>query len=179
MQLRQVMLLLSMAWISCSLAGPTSLGEPSPTAVLLDSGGSNSEPPQLNAAVSLMVEANLARQEEGLEPLRPRPDLMDVARQRGEDMIERGYFDHVDPDSGSVEAQRLMREQGYTGELGELLFATTVDLHEVPRATIRAWSDSEDNRQTLLDPDYQYTGATLVRSEAWWYVVQVLAERSP
>lgn len=173
------MILLSVTWISCSLAGRVPSREVSPTAVLLESEPSNEQARELNAAVSLMVEANLARQEEGLEPLRPRPDLMDIARQRGEDMIEQGYFEHVDPETGSVEAQRLMRRQGYTGELGELLFASTVDLDEVPRATIRAWLDSDENRQTLLDPDYQYTGATVVQSDAWWYVVQVLAERAP
>ncbi len=179
MRVRQVLLLLSMTWSSCSFVGRIPLRVPSRTVAAPEAAPARGESQQLNVAVSLMAEANLARGEADAAPLRPRPDLMEVARRRGEDMIERGYFEHVDPESGRVEAQRLMRARGYTGELGELLFATTVNLDEVPRATIRAWLDSEDNRHTLLDPDYEFTGAAVIQSDAWWYVVQVLAEHAP
>ncbi|MDX1600827.1 MAG: CAP domain-containing protein [Anaerolineales bacterium] len=134
---------------------------------------------RMESAIALIAEVNVAREQEGIRPLEPKADLIEVASQRGADMIERDYFEHIDPLSGTAEAERLMRTQGYTGLLGEVLFASTVEIDELPAAAVTAWLDSEENRSTLLEPQYRYTGAAVVKHERWWYVIQVFAERGP
>lgn len=133
----------------------------------------------MDAAIALIAKVNLAREQEGGSPLEPKADLVDIAARRGADMIARDYFDHVDPLAGTVEAERLMRAQGYTGLMGEVLFASTVELDRLPDAALSAWLDSEENRSTLLEAQYRYTGAAVVKGDRWWYVVQVFAERGP
>lgn len=170
------LLILPLVLLGCSW-----LVEADPTSRLrsgaaLDQPISATEPDQ--AAVGLIVEVNRARQADGLDSLAPRADLMAIAEQRGQNMVERGYFAHVDPFSGRVEAERLMREAGYTGALAEVLYASSAELAELAQISAAAWLANPENRETLLAPDYRYTGAAVVDVGSWWYVIQVFAERA-
>lgn len=156
-------------WLSQSAA------QPAPASAVANGG----EARRVEAALTLIAQVNLARQREGSDRLEPRVSLVRIAGQRASDMVDQGYFDHVDPVSGTVEAERLMRAQGYTGSLGELLFASTASLQNVPAAAVEGWLGAERNRDTLLDPSYRHVGAAIVDHGSWWYVVLVLAERGP
>lgn len=178
MSARLALIALSLAWLGCALPGTEWLDRASPKPDQARASNAR-EARRMEAAVALIAQVNLAREREGVETLQPKAGLIAVAGRRASDMIAEGYFDHVDPLSGTVEAERLMREQGYTGTMGEVLFASTASLADLPDEAVSAWLDSQENRSTLLDEAYRYTGAAVVDEGSWWYVVQVFAGRAP
>ncbi|MCY0990077.1 CAP domain-containing protein [Nannocystis sp. ILAH1] len=90
----------------------------------------------------------------------PAPALsMDVrlhcaARKHSQDMAERGFFDHVNPD-GQDPFDRL-DEAGYTGwaVAGENIAAGSED----PGMTVQGWLDSDGHCANLMNPQYTHTG---------------------
>ncbi|PCC67568.1 Cysteine-rich secretory protein family protein [Nannocystis exedens] len=90
----------------------------------------------------------------------PAPALgMDVrlhcaARKHSQDMAERGFFDHVNPD-GEEPFDRI-EEAGYTGwaAAGENIAAGSDD----PGMTVQGWLDSDGHCANLMNPQYTHTG---------------------
>lgn len=90
----------------------------------------------------------------------PAPALtMDVrlhcaARKHSQDMAERNYFDHVNPD-GEDPFDRI-DQGGYTGwgAAGENIAAGSDD----PATTVQGWLDSDGHCANLMNPQYEHTG---------------------
>jgi uncharacterized protein YkwD len=90
----------------------------------------------------------------------PAPALtMDVrlhcaARKHSQDMAERGYFDHTNPD-GEDPFDRI-DEAGYTGwgAAGENIAAGSDD----PALTVQGWLDSDGHCANLMSTQYKHTG---------------------
>jgi uncharacterized protein YkwD len=130
-------------------------------------------------AAEVLVRANADRLEHGLPALHASTPLTRVASLRAQDMVARGYFDHVDPRRGTIEADRLVRPLGVVGEIAELLFTSTETLQGVPAAAVRAWLADDANASTLLDSRLSYSGAGVMGDGTWWVVVLLMTETAP
>jgi uncharacterized protein YkwD len=100
--------------------------------------------------------------------------LSKVARDHSQDMISRGFFNHVDPD-GKAPRDRL-RLAGYTCPKisGENIFQNNLysrvtirgnqrsyewnSLNEIATSTVRDWMTSPGHRQNILQKSYSRTG---------------------
>jgi uncharacterized protein YkwD len=117
---------------------------------------------------------NSERQARNLKPLVFDEDLSKIARAHSEDMIKRGFFDHVNPD-GEVPRDRV-RLAGYTcgRTVGENIFQNNLysrvtvtgnrksydwnSLDQIAASTVKGWMHSSGHRQNILQPSYVSTG---------------------
>ena len=96
---------------------------------------------------------NEERVKVGVEPLVLNEKLMITAQERAEDMIERNYWSHVDPDGEW--AWVLMHKIGYLYDhAGENLYRqANIDITTGlwDRHAVRAWMGSPEHRENILD----------------------------
>jgi uncharacterized protein YkwD len=130
-------------------------------------------------AADLVVRVNQVRSGAGLTPLHASSPLTAIASLRARDMVARGYFDHVDPRRGTIEADRLVRPLGVVGRVAELLFKSTEARNDLMAAAVDAWSADPANQSTLLDPSLSYAGAGVMTGDGWWVVVLLMTQNPP
>ena len=117
---------------------------------------------------------NLQRQENGVNALAIDPGLSKVARDHSQDMVNRGFFSHVNPD-GEAPRDRL-HLAGYTCSKmsGENIYQNnlysrvtirgnqkTYDLNsseQIAETTVSGWMNSPGHRQNILQKSYSRTG---------------------
>jgi uncharacterized protein YkwD len=106
---------------------------------------------------------NMARAASGLRALRSEPRLAAAARACANDMVNRGYFDHVSPE-GSTPRMRV-RAAGYRGRSGRFRAAETIGWGSgqmaTPSAIVSEWLQSSEHRAILLSPRYREVGIGL------------------
>ena len=137
------------------------------------------------AAEVLTVQlVNEERQKAGLAALEKQPVLDQIAQQRSQDMAERGYFSHEDPDGGQLPLERLLLTNGFdylqAGEnIAYFLGPTEVEL--LPRLSLAKWMESAAHRENLMDGAYNQTGfgiaSTQTAEGTMWYLTEVFVER--
>lgn len=112
------------------------------------------ENPRLNesAEQQMFRLLNEDRVENGLEPLRDDPEMRRVARAHSQDMLQRGYFAHVNPD-GKDPFDR-MRERGVS------FIRAGENLAMAPNARIaqEGLMNSPGHRRNILDPQFRRVG---------------------
>lgn len=110
---------------------------------------------------------NRERALRGLKPLTINPALVELARQKSQDMVDNGYFAHRSPVYGS--AYDMMRAAGIRyNYAGENLARTS----SVENAVV-LFMGSSTHRSTLLNPRYSQTGIGIVRIGRQFYVTQM------
>lgn len=103
---------------------------------------------------------NTARVENGLEPLTVDPRLSASAEAKARDMIDRGYFDHMEPTGESP--WHWFKERGYIYTYaGENLGIHFNDADAIQKA----WMDSETHRANILSEKYSNIGVAIVVGE--------------
>lgn len=105
---------------------------------------------------------NDERADHGLPALRARADLSEVARQHSEDMIDRGFFNHVNPD-GEDPFDRL-RDAGVTYNIA----GENIAWNNHPNAAevaVEGWMESEGHRENMLRESFTHTGVGVATSE--------------
>ena len=123
---------------------------------------------QINARI------NSERHADNLNPLVLDDRLLAIAREHSRDMVNRGYFNHVDPD-GSAPKDRL-HAAGYTclKISGENIFQNNLfsrvtirgnqksydwnSLDQIAESTVKEWMASPGHRQNILQKLYLRTG---------------------
>ena len=115
--------------------------------------------PAQSAAVestTLMGLINQERQQRNISVLFTHPSLLSASAQKSQDMIDRDYFNHIDPDGNYIWGKIVAA--GYTPYqlLGENLavdFATSEGI-------VKAWLDSPSHRANLLNTQFVDQGLT-------------------
>jgi len=103
---------------------------------------------------------NAAREEANLSDLQLDPILSQIADQKSQDMIARGYFGHLDPDGQNV--WQKVNNSGYKYlEVGENL-AKNIDSEE---EIVRAWLDSAEHRENLLNSEFKDVGIGVAKGD--------------
>jgi uncharacterized protein YkwD len=106
---------------------------------------------------------NEERGKAGLHPLEWDPVLARVARLRSQDMVDRRYLGHHDPETGEVLVDKLLGERGYPpgGENGGKNTVFTLahpTSAELANDRVRSWMGSPGHRENMLRSDYRTTG---------------------
>lgn len=96
---------------------------------------------------------NQIRQSYGL-PLEQEYDVLDqVAASRSQDMADRHYFSHYDPQTGEILFVSDLNQLGFNTYAGEILCRATN-----PDLCWNGWLNSPEHRDALLNPIYLHYG---------------------
>lgn len=115
---------------------------------------------------------NAQRQKNGLKPLKWDKSLALLAEIHCEDMIERGFFDHVNPD-GETPFDRMREYDIEYWTAGENIAAGQYS----PKAVVEAWMNSETHRENILSPNFKSTGISVLKGGDYGiYWVQEFAQ---
>lgn len=118
---------------------------------------------ELSAPETRLLESvEEARAEVGCPALRLDPRLTVAAREHSDDMRDRGYYSHVNPDGETP--QDRAADEGYTAPVGENLSYGLRNAHYV----VRGWDGEERDR--LLDCAFTSVGIGVERGllASWW-----------
>jgi uncharacterized protein YkwD len=112
----------------------------------------------------------------GLPPLVWADDVAAVARAHSQDMVDRGFFDHINPD-GLDPGQRLaaagIANLGWAENIAKIF--NTGD--PADRAAT-GWMSSAGHRANILNPAYDESGMGVVLGgDGYWYFTQVFINR--
>lgn len=144
---------------------------PSPTKTETEtSEPTRSAKPTATADAATVAEAevlrlvNQERAQAGCRPLTRDPELAKLAGDYSEDMAERGFFDHTDPD-GDDPWDRA-QEYGITDLGGENIARGQANAQSV----MDAWMNSEGHRANILNCDFRTlgVGAHFADGGPWW-----------
>lgn len=105
---------------------------------------------------SLVDAMNRERRGKGLRPLRLDARLSRAASDRADDMLERGYFDHVGPDGRSP--FETVARNGYPFRAVAENLATG---YGTPSAVVSGWMGSPGHRANLLGGSYEDVGIAI------------------
>jgi len=113
------------------------------------------DPATLEAAVVAGI--NAQRAAAGLLPLQLDPDLVMVARERSNDMAQRGYFAHVSPTGETFSS--LMQSQGVACSwCGENIAYNNYPDDQTVAVVLSAWMASPGHRDNILRPTFSRVG---------------------
>ena len=115
---------------------------------------------------------NEARKAHGLDALAWDDTAYRAARGHALDMLERGYFDHVNPE-GEGPADRMWAAGVLEARVGEnLAFYKGYSPERAARVVVDGWLNSPPHRKALLDPGFTHLGLALVQKGDRVAVVQ-------
>jgi uncharacterized protein YkwD len=130
--------------------------------------------PQLaQLEASLVDQTNAVRAAAGLATLETDPALTTLARQRSQDMVDRDYFSHHDPDTGEALLSAYCIRPLRLRACGENLAAST-SYADLEANAVDRWMDSEGHRENILRPEWGRIGIGLARGGRWGFVVTQL-----
>ena len=123
--------------------------------------------------------ANAARAGAGLAELAPSDVLDEAARAHAEDMLARGYYDHVTPE-GRTARDRYEAAGGApwaaSGEnIARCEGCPTPPAPERVEAFHAGWMQSPGHRENVLSPGYERFGFAIVGADEETYAVQTFA----
>lgn len=108
----------------------------------------------------LQERINEIRAARGLDPIAFSPALSTHARAHSEDMDDRDYFAHENPD-GETAADRIPNAFQHCSMVGENLHYRTwrmADAATIANATVEGWMDSSGHRENLLRENWTVQG---------------------
>lgn len=112
---------------------------------------------------------NLERADAGLPPVIANPDLQKMADDYACQMIDEGFFGHVDPDTGEGLSDRAAEGKYAYYAVGENLAAG----QETAAEAMRVWMESPAHREIILDEKWSEVGVSVrMGGEFFIYWVQ-------
>lgn len=134
---------------------------------------------QMNLQQLALEMVNTDRDRQGLSPLAAHPVLMQVAQLHAEDMLERGYFSHANPD-GALPGYRVDIAGGSFIAVAENIFTLSGPDASASQETVQqfqlGWMDSPGHRTNILSADYTHFGYGIVASGGQVYGVQLFGQ---
>jgi uncharacterized protein YkwD len=124
--------------------------------------------------------ANAERQERGLAALAPESTLRELARAHSDDMLRRGFFDHVNPDGASPSDRVFTTHRTLVGLTGENIwtgsgFDTSAGA-QLADTIVESWMSSPGHRENILKPEYTHLGVGVSTAGAQIRATQSFAE---
>lgn len=107
---------------------------------------------------------NEARRKHGLPSLEPDEMLTEMARQHSDDMLQRNYFSHTNPDGKDMKDHLLEAPAASRGiaRAGENIYGgrgqDCSDTKTMSRVIVDGWMTSPGHRANILNPDYTHLG---------------------
>lgn len=111
-----------------------------------------------NWAREVLTLTNNERAKEGKKPLKWDDSLAELGRQHCEDMIDRNFFAHENPD-GETPFDRMKKYGISYWSAGENIAAGQYS----PEAAVASWMNSSGHRKNIMNPDFEYMGVGVVK----------------
>lgn len=141
------------------MEAPQAKESSSPEETPEETGNEETDHLALTPLESLMLQSiDQVRQQAGLPSLQVHDKLVDLARQRSQDMAEKGYFGHVAPDGTT--ARSLMVANGLgPGIMGEILGRNnSPDPGQSVTSVVRAFTNSPSHYGAIVNPRFVAAG---------------------
>lgn len=114
---------------------------------------------------------NAERTARGLKPLRPTPELQEIARAHSRDMFQSGELSHRGPTlQGPTDRARAAGIRWR--RLGENV-AMNDNAESPAQAAVRGWMHSPGHRSNILTPEFTQTGVGVWGQDGKYYFTQV------
>ena len=143
-------------------------------AVLTGCGVTSHDPDQLELVTFTMV--NNYRVENGVAELKWAVDMADAARRHSQDMVNRDFFDHTNPDGVDV-AGRLDNLGIAWLALGENIARTSENTEEPAKAALSLWKESSGHEANMVNATFEESGVGIVIGGDYIYFTQVFIYR--
>ncbi len=119
--------------------------------------------PEVNAELQTYSGINAIRAQAGLPPLSADAALVQVARERSQDMATNDYFSHTPPDGCNYVC--LMDQNGVPHAwAGENIAWNTWDWSQTAQIAIDMWHNSPPHMENILDCHYTRFGTGVAKS---------------
>lgn len=119
---------------------------------------------------------NGERQKYGLNELRWRADLAELARNYSNKMAQNDFFGHFEADGASVVERAKALKIKHWNKIGENLFECE-NLNDFDSFAVEKWMESPTHRQNVLDGDWTAAGIGIAASnDGKIYITQVFVE---
>ena len=116
---------------------------------------------------------NIERQKNKLPAFTQDAPLTQIAVLKAQDMVNRGYFDHVSPYYGAPWDLATLFDYTYTS-FGENIGRNIPS----PEAAVKAWMASPSHRENILKANFTNTGVAVAKnSEGKYYWVQMFSSQ--
>ena len=113
-------------------------------------------------ARQVLALTNAERAKNGLNPLEWNDSLAELGEAHCEDMVNRNFFAHNNPD-GETPFDRMKKAGISYRAAGENIAAGQYS----PEAAVKAWMESPGHRQNILNSEFQYLGVGVVKGGAY------------
>ncbi len=144
--MRPIFVLLSVGMLSaCSIGG----SEKSAKDAVVELRASQPVPDNEQGLLVLM---NRERQARGLKPLKTEPRLTRAAKAHSQDMVKRGYFEHVCPSGTSFIERMLDQNYPHSSSSENLAICNSAEVCN------DIWMKSPEHRKNMLGKKYEYVG---------------------
>lgn len=116
---------------------------------------------------------NVERQKQKLKPLTSDSPLTQIAIIKAQDMVNRGYFEHVSPYYGAPWDLATLFDYPYTS-FGENIARNIPS----PEAAVKAWMASPTHHDNIMKANYTNTGVAVAKdSKGKYYWVQMFSSQ--
>jgi uncharacterized protein YkwD len=115
-----------------------------------------------NWAKQVLTLTNNERSKNGLKPLIWDDTLASLAEEHCEDMINRNFFAHDNPD-GETPFDRMKKYGISYWSAGENIAAGQYS----PEAVVESWMDSEGHKKNILNSDFTHLGVSVVKGGSY------------
>lgn len=131
------------------------------------------KPPNIRDMEKRLFDAiNNQRGHAGIADLIWSEPLANAAREQSANMLQRGFFSHVDPIRGDL-AARLQASGIQWLRCGENLFTEKGHIEPVWTAVVE-WMHSPGHKQNILQPEFTHSGIGIARSpDAKYFMTQI------
>jgi uncharacterized protein YkwD len=85
-----------------------------------------------------------------------------------------GYLGHVDPLTGDLAVELLLKQSGFSGQAAELLYDSETTLSAQADEVIESWFMDPDHRLVLLGPEFSYSGIGIMGDGHVWITTMVV-----
>ncbi len=144
---------------------------PTPPATSASPAAAIPDDPLRGLARKVLSLANRQRRLHGVHELHWNDALAEQARLQSMNMMERGFFSHIDPVRGALSA-RLRAAGIQWSRCGENIFREH-GMEDPPDDAVEGWMKSPAHRQSLLDPLFTDTGVGIaISSDTEYFITQ-------
>lgn len=127
--------------------------------------GAISHLPEVEKRIFELTNEERSRAHPLLHALQPEPGLDATARAQSDDMLQRGFFDHVNPDGEAPEDRVAIHHRRLVGLVGENIWEgkgfSTKDAAALASLIVRSWMNSRGHRENILRPESTHLGVGL------------------
>ena len=144
------------------------------SAGLLGCGVTTHDPDQLELVAFTMV--NNYRTDNQVAELKWAEDMADVARRHSQDLVNRDFFDHTNPDGVDVVGRLDLLGINWMAR-GENIARTTENTEEPAKAALNVWKESSGHEANMVNATFEESGMGCAIGDNYIYFTQVFIYR--